>query len=108
MLDRFIEQAVMQVLQRSWDGTFSEHSYGFRPKRSAHQAVEQARQYQAEGYRWVVDLDLGKFFERVNPDRLLAKIAERVSDKRAAVWTPERADVHPVDAWTPFVGLHSS
>ncbi len=82
VLDRFIQQAVMQVLQRSWDGTFSEHSYGFRPKRSAHQAVEQAQQYQAEGYRWVVDLDLEKFFDRVNHDRLLAKIAERVSDKR--------------------------
>src|SRR5690242_12168613 len=80
--DRFIQQAVMQALQRSWDGTFSEHSYGFRPKRSAHQAVEQAQQYQAEGYRWVVDLDLEKFFDRVNHDRLLAKIVERVSDKR--------------------------
>src|ERR1700740_2287043 len=77
VLDRFIQQAVMQVLQRSWDGTFSKHSYGFRPGRSAHQAVEQAQQYQAEGYRWVVDLDLEKFFDRVNPDRLLAKIAER-------------------------------
>jgi len=82
VLDRFIQQAVMQALQRSWDGTFSEHSYGFRPKRSAHQAVEKAQQYQAEGYRWVVDLDLEKFFDRVNHDRLLAKIAERVSDKR--------------------------
>jgi len=82
VLDRFIQQAVMQALQRNWDGTFSEHSYGFRPKRSAHQAVAKAQQYQAEGYRWVVDLDLEKFFDRVNHDRLLAKIAERVSDKR--------------------------
>ena len=82
VLDRFIQQAMMQALQRSWDGTFSEHSYGFRPKRSAHQAVEQAQRYQAEGYRWVVDLDLEKSFDRVNHDRLLAKIAERVSDKR--------------------------
>src|ERR1700722_4886619 len=82
VLDRLIQQAVMQALQRSWDGTFSEHSYGFRPKRSAHQPVEQAQQYQAEGYRWVVDLDLEKFFDRVNHDRLLAKIAERGSDKR--------------------------
>src|SRR5260370_293114 len=82
VLDRFIQQAVMQALQRSWDGTFSEHSYGFRPKRSAHQAVAKAQQYQAEGYRWVVDLDHEKFFDRVNHDRLLAKIAERVSDKR--------------------------
>jgi hypothetical protein len=88
VLDRFIQQAVMQVLQKSWDGTFSEHRYGFRPKRSAHQAVEQAQQYQAEGRRWVVDLDLEKFFDRVNHDRLLAKIAERVSDKRLLKLTP--------------------
>src|SRR6516162_5770991 len=72
----------MQVLQRRWDRTFSQHSYGFRPGRSAHQAVEQAQEYIAEGYRFVVDLDLEKFFDRVNHDRLLAKRAERVSDKR--------------------------
>src|ERR1700687_1198302 len=82
VLDRFIQQAVMQVLQRKWDRTFSEHSYGFRPGRSAHQAVAAAQQYIAEGYRWVVDLDLEKFFDRVNHDRLMGKIAERVSDKR--------------------------
>ena len=79
--DRFIQQAVMQVLQRRWDRTFSEHSYGFRPKRSAHQAVQAAQQYIAEGYRWVVDLDLEKFFDRVNHDKLMAKIAERISDQ---------------------------
>ena len=61
VLDRFIQQAVMQVLQRQWDRTFSEHSYGFRPGRSAHQAVAQAQQYIAEGYGWAVDLDLGNF-----------------------------------------------
>ena len=82
VLDRFIQQAVMQVLQRKWDRTFSDHSYGFRPGRSAHQAVAAAQQYIAAGYRWVVDLDLEKFFDRVNHDKLLAKIAERVSDKR--------------------------
>ena len=82
VLDRFIQQAVMQVLQRRWDGTFSEHSYGFRPGRSAHQAVEAAQRYIAEGYRWCVDLDLEKFFDRVSHDKLMAKIAERVSDKR--------------------------
>ena len=82
VLDRFIQQAVMQVLQRRWDSTFSDHSYGFRPRRSAHQAVAQAQQYIAEGHGWVVDLDLEKFFDRVNHDKLLAKIAERVSDKR--------------------------
>src|ERR1700682_5499937 len=63
VLDRFIQQAVMQVLQRQWDRTFSEHSYGFRPGRSAHQAVAQAQQYIAAGYSWVVDLDLEKFLE---------------------------------------------
>jgi len=64
VLDRFIQQAVMQVLQGRWDRTFSDHSYGFRPGRSAHQAVEQAQRYIAEGYRWCVDLDLEKFFDR--------------------------------------------
>src|SRR6201997_2472103 len=82
VLDRFIQQAVMQVLQCRWDRTFSEHSYGFRPKRSAHQAVAAAQQYITEGYRWVVDLDFEKFFDRVNHDRLMAKIAERISDRR--------------------------
>src|SRR5579862_8405821 len=65
VLDRFIQQAVMQVLQRRWDRTFSDHSYGFRPGRSAYQAVEQAQQYIAEGYRWCVDLDLEKFLDRM-------------------------------------------
>src|SRR5215475_1566080 len=82
VLDRFIQQAVMQVLQDRWDRTFSFNSYGFRPGRSAHQAVERAQQYIADGYRVVVDLDLEKFFDRVNHDRLMAKIAERISDKR--------------------------
>ena len=63
VLDRFIQQAVMQVLQRRWDRTFSDHSYGFRPGRSAHQAVAQAQQYIAEGYGWCVDLDLEKFLD---------------------------------------------
>src|SRR5271157_5998081 len=82
VLDRFIQQAVMQVLQRRWDSTFSDHSYGFRPGRSAHQAVAQAQQYIAEGYGWVVDLDLEKFFDRVNHDKLMGQIAKRVEDKR--------------------------
>ena len=82
VLDRFIQQAVMQVLQRRWDRTFSQHSYGFRPGRSAHQAVAQAQQYIAEGYGWVVDLDLEKFFDRVNHDKLMGRIAKRVEDKR--------------------------
>jgi RNA-directed DNA polymerase len=82
VLDRFIQQAVMQVLQGRWDRTFSEHSHGFRPQRSAHQAVAKAQQYIAAGQRWVVDLDLEKFFDRVNHDRLMAAIARRVSDRR--------------------------
>src|SRR5271167_3762642 len=82
VLDRLIQQAVMQVLQRQWDRTFSEHSYGFRPGRSAHQAVAQAQQYIAEGYGWVIDLDLEKFFDRVNHDQLMGQIAKRVEDKR--------------------------
>ncbi len=82
MLDRFIQQAVLQVLQKRWDRTFSDHSYGFRPARSAHQAVARAQQYVAEGYRWVVDLDLEKFFDRVCHDKLMARIAARVSDRR--------------------------
>ena len=82
VLDRFIQQAVMQILQGRWDRTFSEHSHGFRPQRSAHQAVAKAQQYIAAGQRWVVDLDLEKFFDRVNHDRLMAAVARRVSDKR--------------------------
>src|SRR3989449_1440468 len=82
VLDRFIQQAVMQVLQRRWDRTFSDHSYGFRPGRSAHQAVAQAQQHIAEGRSWCVDLDLEKFFDRVNHDKLMGAIAKRVEDKR--------------------------
>jgi RNA-directed DNA polymerase len=82
VLDRFVQQAVLQVLQKRWDPTFSEHSHGFRPGRSAQQAVHEAQQYIAEGHDWVVDLDLEKFFDRVNHDRLLAAVAKRVADKR--------------------------
>jgi RNA-directed DNA polymerase len=82
VLDRFIQQAVAQVLQKQWDPTFSEHSYGFRPQRSAHQGVAQAQRYIAEGRTWVVDLDLEKFFDRVNHDKLMGQVAKRVADKR--------------------------
>ena len=81
-LDRFVQQAVLQVLQPQWDPTFSEYSYAFRPGRSAHQAVAQAQKNIAEGYSWVVDLDLEKFFDRVNHDKLMGQIAKRVEDKR--------------------------
>jgi RNA-directed DNA polymerase len=82
VIDRVIQQAVLQRLQPQWDPTFSEHSYGFRPGRSAHQAVVQAQADVIDGYRFVVDIDLAKFFDRVNHDRLLAAVAKRVSDRR--------------------------
>jgi RNA-directed DNA polymerase len=82
VLDRFIEQALLQVLQQEWDPTFSERSYGFRPQRSAHQAVEQAQAYIRAGYTWVVDIGLEKFFDRVNHDVLLSRVRRRVQDRR--------------------------
>src|SRR5450631_1845251 len=82
VLDRFGQQAVNQVLQRRWDPTFSESSYGFRPGRSAQQAVAQAQKYIADGHGWCVDFDLEKFFDRVNHDKLMGQIAKRVEDKR--------------------------
>jgi RNA-directed DNA polymerase len=82
VLDRLVQQAILQVLQKQWDPTFSEHSYGFRPHRDAHQAVARAQEIVAQGYGWVVDIDLEQFFDRVNHDRLMARVAERESDKR--------------------------
>ena len=82
VLDRLIQQAVAQVLGQLWDPTFSDNSFGFRPERSAHDAIERCREYLLEGYRHVVDLDLAKFFDRVNHDRLLSRLATRVKDKR--------------------------
>ena len=81
-VDRFLQQAVLQVLQKRWDPTFSENSYGFRPGRSAHQAVAKAQEYIQQGYDWVVDFDLEKFFDRVNHDILMSRVAKRISDKR--------------------------
>lgn len=80
-LDRLIQQAILQVLQPHFDPTFSEHSYGFRPGRSAHQAVAKAQEYQQAGFRHVVDMDLEKFFDRVHHDRLVAQLAQRIGDK---------------------------
>lgn len=81
-LDRFIQQAVLQVLTPIFNPTFSDSSYGFRPSRSAHQAVTAARGHMEAGYRWVVDMDLEKFFDRVNHDVLMSRVARRVGDKR--------------------------
>ena len=89
VLDRLIQQAVMQVLQRSWDHTFSESSYGFRPGRSAHMAA---------GFRWVVDLDLDKFFDRVNHDKLMSQVARRVKDKRL---------LHLIRGWLKAGGMEN-
>jgi RNA-directed DNA polymerase len=112
VLDRFIQQAVMQVLQGRWDGTFSEHSHGFRPGRSAHQAVKKAQQYVREGRRWVVDLDLEKFFDRVNHDRLMKSVSLRIADQRMLrligvflkAGVMENGLVSPVDEGTPQGG----
>jgi RNA-directed DNA polymerase len=82
VLDRLIQQAVRQALQADWDPRFSEASFGFRPGRSAHQAVARAQEYIAAGYGWVVDIDLEKFFDRVNHDILMGLVAKRVSDRR--------------------------
>ena len=82
VLDRLIQQALLQVLQWRWDPTFSAFSYGFRPGRSAHQAVAQAQAYIEQGYSYVVDIDLEKFFDRVCHDRLMSRLAQRITDKR--------------------------
>ena len=112
VVDRLIQQALLQVLQEQWDPTFSEHSYGFRPGRSAHQAVAQAQRYVAAGFSVVVDLDLEKFFDRVNHDSLMARVAARVTDKRVLKLirgflksgVMEDGLVSPVDEGTPQGG----
>jgi RNA-directed DNA polymerase len=112
VVDRWIQQAVLQVLQGIWDGTFSEHSYGFRPNRSARQAVGRAQEHLAAGYTWVVDLDLEKFFDRVNHDKLMGQLAKRITDKRVLkliraflnAGVMEKGLVNPIDEGTPQGG----
>jgi group II intron reverse transcriptase/maturase len=81
-LDRCIQQAILQVLQPRFDPTFAEHSYGFRPGRRAHAAISAAQQFIQDGRQWVVDLDLEKFFSRINHDVLMSRLAKRIDDKR--------------------------
>jgi len=112
VVDRVVQQALLQHLQPLFEPTFSEHSYGFRPGRSAHQAVAQAQHYVQEGHTWVVDLDLEKFFDRVNHDRLTARVAREVKDKRALkliraflnAGVMEDGLVKPTDEGTPQGG----
>lgn len=101
VLDRFIQQALLQVLQSEWDQTFSHSSYGFRPKRSAHQAVACAQGYLRAGYRWVVDLDLEKFFDMVNHDALMHRVRGRVKDARvlALIGRMLRSGAMQAGAW---------
>lgn len=82
VIDRLIQQAIAQILTSLYDPAFSDHSYGFRPNRSAHDAVKKAKGYIQEGNRWVIDIDLEKFFDKVNHDRLMGALAKRIKDKR--------------------------
>ena len=103
VLDRLIQQALLQVLQAEWDGRFSHSSYGFRPGRSAHQAIHQAQCYINEGYRWTVDMDLEKFFDRVNHDKLMSLVKRRVSDERVLklINSYLKAGALVGDVWAP-------
>jgi RNA-directed DNA polymerase len=111
-LDRFIQQAILQVLQPIWDSTFSDQSYGFRPGRSAHQAVAKAQEYIGQGKAVVVDMDLEKFFDRVNHDILMSRVARKVRDKRLlkliraylTAGVMENGLVSPTDEGTPQGG----
>lgn len=80
--DRLVQQAISQVLSKRYDSTFSDHSYGFRPQRNAHQALHKAGEYVSEGKKWVIDIDLAKFFDEVNHDRLLWQLSTRIGDKK--------------------------
>ena len=96
VLDRLIQQALLQVLTPILDPHFSAYSYGYRPGRNAHDAVRQARAYVRDGASWVVDVDVDRFFDRVNHDMLMARVARRVQDKRVLGTAATRAPICPV------------
>ena len=100
--DRLIQQAIAQVLSKIYDPTFSEHSYGFRPNRSAHDAVRKAKGYIREGYRWVVDMDLEKFFDKVNHDRLMSTLAKTNSRKTITKTNSQISTSGCHDKWCGF------
>lgn len=103
VLDRLIQQALLQVLQAEWDGSFSQFSFGFRPGRSAHQAIRQAQGFINEGYSWTVDMDLEKFFDRVNHDKLMSLIKRRTRDERVLklINSYLKAGALSGDVWIP-------
>src|SRR5258708_32667585 len=109
VLDRLLAQAIHQWLSPQYEPGFSENSYGFREGRNAHQAVEQAKKYLEEGKVWIVEMDLDKFFDRVNHDKLMGLLAKRIADKRTLKWIRsylnsgimEGGLVSPRQEWTP-------
>jgi RNA-directed DNA polymerase len=102
VVDRLIQQALHQVLQPLFEPTFSDSSFGFRPGRGAHQAVRQAQSHIREGKRWVVEIDLERFFDRVNHDVLMARVARQISDARSAAssWSALTTSSDTVSTWS--------
>ncbi|GIP62833.1 hypothetical protein J32TS6_13880 [Virgibacillus pantothenticus] len=94
VLDRFLQQAIAQVLTTIYDPTFSEHSYSFRPNRRGHDAVRKARSYIKDGYRWVIDMDLEKFFDKVHHDRLMRTLSQKIKDPRVLKLIPNETAVY--------------
>lgn len=111
--DRLIQQAIAQVLTQVYDPTFSHQSYGFRPGKRGHDAVRQARGYIKQGYRWVIDMDLEKFFDKVNHDKLMRKLSKRITDSRVLklirrylqTGVMENGLIHPNTEGAPQGGL---